>query len=247
MANSVPSSSRLNPLLLQQGAPWFRILRRVVREEWGDEPGPPVDLDDHQQELAARLEDPRDFGDRLRALGSPQMVDRVGADHGVEFAVAERQLAHVADAGRGALGDAGNSRVPHEPFGRVLVDAPVAAVDVHARRRGARPGEQHADRRAPRSRADVEHASRCGCQEPLGREPHGAVEHRVEEHDGRCGPHGHEDHRDSHPARPGPPHRKRCEAAGEDERREHRVTDRQAVPEVVVQEVGHAHTIGIAS
>jgi hypothetical protein len=182
---------RLRPLLLdsksrlfEEGAPAGRILPwmvpKGVRREQSRHP---VDIHNQQQELTAGFEDACDLCQRFCLSLIAEVIDDVRADHGVEHSVAVRQGARVAPDRLRAMGGSGDSRICHEPFGCVVLDAHVALIEIEPGDGCPGPREQYADGCPAGSCSNVQHTAAPRRKEPLRRKLHRPVdpEHHVDE------------------------------------------------------------------
>src|SRR5690348_14641940 len=84
--------------------PPIRPARASMAEQRSEgELGPLLVGDNRQQEISAGFQYTRGFGERLIAPLAIEVIDRVGADDGIEGGRLERKFAHVGRHDGGAL------------------------------------------------------------------------------------------------------------------------------------------------
>ena len=219
-----------------------RVMPERVRRR---ESRPRVDVHDRQQKLATRFQYARRFAERLGDVGARNVIDCRHADCAIVRAGLERQLTSITDLHFDPVRHAGNARVRHQPLRRVAVDSEVAPVDVDRGHRDTRFRKQQPNRCAARAGADVDDATRSGCEEAVGsgRDRQVDAKQRVRNQQARDAPGRDERRGTDHPPAPLQPDAGNGEPAEQRERHEMSPADRPAVPEVVGERRCHAATI----
>ncbi len=157
----------MNPGFLQAAGPPFLAAGAAVRERRPEgKLNPAIVGHQQQQKFAAGFNHPRGFGQRLLNPIAVQMIDRIGADDGVEARGFEGKFPHVGGFDRGSLVHAGRLQVLQQAFLRAR---PVAEVriegiseQIERDQPRLRTRRENHDGRAACSSAQVEHPACAG-------------------------------------------------------------------------------------